>query len=254
MMALSLSRWPSISAIKSTHSHFSVKMSSFNTSLSVSAKSTSPKLPILLFDVMDTIVRDPFYHQVPAFFRMSMKELLDCKHPTVWIDFEKGLIDEMELARNFFKDGRHCDIEGLKNCMKEGYSYIEGVEELLYDLKKNGYELHAFTNYPIWYQMIEEKLKLSNYLSWTFCSCVIGKRKPEADFYSEVEKRLGVDPANCVFVDDRLKNVDAAIEAGFSGLQFKNAEILRKELSSLLGINLLKDVQCESQGLTGCSK
>lgn len=26
------------------------------------------KLPVLLFDVMDTIVRDPFYHDVPAFF------------------------------------------------------------------------------------------------------------------------------------------------------------------------------------------
>lgn len=27
--------------------------------------------------------------------RMSMKELLDCKHPTAWIEFEKGLIDEV---------------------------------------------------------------------------------------------------------------------------------------------------------------
>ena len=26
------------------------------------------KLPILLFDVMDTLVRDPFYQDVPAFF------------------------------------------------------------------------------------------------------------------------------------------------------------------------------------------
>lgn len=30
---------------------------------------TDRKLPILLFDIMDTIVRDPFYHDVPAFFR-----------------------------------------------------------------------------------------------------------------------------------------------------------------------------------------
>jgi len=26
------------------------------------------KLPVLLFDIMDTIVRDPFYEDVPAFF------------------------------------------------------------------------------------------------------------------------------------------------------------------------------------------
>lgn len=30
------------------------------------------KLPILLFDIMDTIVRDPFYQDVPAFFGYSL--------------------------------------------------------------------------------------------------------------------------------------------------------------------------------------
>ncbi|GFQ01136.1 hypothetical protein PHJA_002257500 [Phtheirospermum japonicum] len=70
------------------------------------------KLPILLFDIMDTIVRDPFYHDIPAFFGMSMEELLECKHPAAWIEFEKGLISEMELARTFFKDGRPIDMEG----------------------------------------------------------------------------------------------------------------------------------------------
>ncbi|KAL6531242.1 hypothetical protein OROHE_014311 [Orobanche hederae] len=29
-------------------------------------------------------------------------------------------------------------------------AYIEGVEESLIDLKKNGYEMHIWTNYPIW--------------------------------------------------------------------------------------------------------
>ncbi|KAG5607910.1 hypothetical protein H5410_029402 [Solanum commersonii] len=139
-------------------SHFkSAKMGSFSTnniSCSVTSSSASTmvaqrKLPVLLFDVMDTIVRDPFYHDVPAFFRMSMKELLESKHPTSWIEFEKGLISEEELTRKFFKDGRSFDMEGLKNCMRRGYSYLEGVEGLLKYLKENGYEIHAFTNYPI---------------------------------------------------------------------------------------------------------
>lgn len=34
--------------------------------------------------------------------------------------------------------------------MKKGYSYLDGVEELLHELKQNNYEMHAFTNYPIW--------------------------------------------------------------------------------------------------------
>lgn len=30
-------------------------------------------------------------------FRMSLKELLECKHPTAWIEFEKGLINEVHF-------------------------------------------------------------------------------------------------------------------------------------------------------------
>ncbi|XP_072083638.1 flavin mononucleotide hydrolase 1, chloroplatic-like [Arachis hypogaea] len=56
---------------------------------------------------------------------------------------------QMELARKVFKDGRDVDLEGLKTCMTSGYSYIEGIEHLLLSLKRNNYEMHAFTNYPI---------------------------------------------------------------------------------------------------------
>jgi FMN phosphatase YigB (HAD superfamily) len=33
---------------------------------------------------------------------------------------------------------------------------------------------------------------------------VSGKRKPDPDFYLEVLSDLKVDPANCIFIDDRL--------------------------------------------------
>ncbi|KAJ8753632.1 hypothetical protein K2173_025623 [Erythroxylum novogranatense] len=219
----------------------------------------SRKLPVLLFDIMDTIVRDPFYHDVPPFFGMSFKELIECKHPTAWIEFEKGMIDEMELSKKFFKDGRPLDLEGLKNCMKRGYSYLNGVEELLHALKQNGYEMHALTNYPIWYKMIEDKLNVSTYMSWTFCSCNIvchlsevdrtvnvlpslsmrenpcfnGKRKPDHEFFMEVLGNLKIEPGSCIFIDDRLENVQAAIEIGIVGLHFKDAELLREDLSGL---------------------
>ncbi|CAO2832564.1 unnamed protein product [Amaranthus hypochondriacus] len=208
-----------------------------DSSMTIDVPMEKRKLPILLFDVMDTIVRDPFYHDIPAFFGMSMKELLECKHPTAWNEFEKGLIDEDELARKFFKDGRHFDLEGLKTCIKRGYSFLDGVEELLRALKINNYEMHAFTNYPVWYQMIEDKLNLSNYLSWTFCSCKIGKQKPDPDFYSEVLRYLEVEPGSCIFIDDRMKNVEAAVRAGIIGLQFKGADVLRQDLSRL-GVNI----------------
>ncbi|XVE62221.1 hypothetical protein DITRI_Ditri06bG0100900 [Diplodiscus trichospermus] len=204
-----------------------------NITASLNNETTTRKLPILLFDIMDTIVRDPFYHDIPAFFGMSLKELIECKHPTAWMEFENGVINEEELARKFFKDGRPFDLEGLKDCVRKGYSYIEGVEQLLQSLKQKNYEMHAFTNYPIWYKIIEDKLKISNYLSWTFCSCMYGKRKPDPDFYLAVVEHLKVDPASCIFIDDRIKNVEAAVGVGITGLHFKNADLLRQDLIQL---------------------
>ncbi|XP_020527672.1 uncharacterized protein LOC18441834 isoform X3 [Amborella trichopoda] len=165
-------RIPSSSSVKMANSHSPNYATSSKT---MGSMRENRRLPILLFDVMDTIVRDPFYQDVPAFFRMPFKKLLNEKHPKAWIEFEEGLINEEELAKKFFKDGRHFDLQGLKECMKNGYSYLEGMESLLCHLKHNGYEMHAFTNYPNWYMLIEEKLKLSAYISWSFCSCEIGK-------------------------------------------------------------------------------
>ncbi|XP_068667252.1 flavin mononucleotide hydrolase 1, chloroplatic-like [Aristolochia californica] len=210
----------------------SIKMAN---TVSVSSLSETRKLPILLFDVMDTLVRDPFYQDVPAFFGMSMKELLEIKHPTAWIEFEEGLINEEELEKKFFKDGRPFDLEGLKACIKKGYHYLDGIKSLLLRLKRNCYEIHAFTNYPFWYMMIEEKLKLSAYLSWTYCSCNSGKRKPAPEAYFAVLKHLGVEPSSCIFIDDRMVNVEAAISTGMVGIHFKNADSLEKNLS-LLGV------------------
>ncbi|KAL8171844.1 hypothetical protein V2J09_023648 [Rumex salicifolius] len=211
-----------------------------NAGVDLFASTKERKLPILLFDVMDTIVRDPFFEDIPAFFGMPFKELIECKHPTAWLEFETGLIDEDELARKFFKDERKFDLEGLKSCMKRGYAYLDGMEEMLDELNRKSYEIHAFTNYPIWYEMIEEKLKLSSYLDWTFCSFIIGKRKPDPDFYKEVFQQLEVDPGNCIFIDDRMKNVEAAISVGMNGLQFKSAALLRQDLFAL-GVDLSSD-------------
>lgn len=191
------------------------------------------KRPVLLFDVMGTIVRDPFYEDVPAFFGISMKELLAIKHPTAWVDFEKGVISEDQLINHFFSDRRKFDFYGLKNCMASGYAYLEGVEALLERLKSNGYQMHAFTNYPSWYQMIEEKLKLSKYLTWTFVSCHTGKRKPDPEAFIEVAKHLEISPSELIFIDDQKRNVEAARQIGMNSLAFEGAKQLEKDLITL---------------------
>lgn len=51
-------------------------------SQSSSNSSSATQRPVLLLDVMDTLVTDPFFEHMPRFFNMSFKELLAAKHPT----------------------------------------------------------------------------------------------------------------------------------------------------------------------------
>jgi hypothetical protein len=114
---------------------------------------------------------DPFYKTMPAFFDMTFKELLDAKTPDAWPDFERGLISEEMLIETFFKDRRQIDGKGLKRAMANGYLWVPGMEEMLTELNRAGFELHACSNYPSWWTMIEGKLRLSDHLQWTFLSC-----------------------------------------------------------------------------------
>lgn len=173
---------------------------------------------VLLLDVMSTLVTEPFELAVPAFFDMTLEELFAAKDPAAWIEFEYGRIDEDEYCRRFFVDRRPVDRDAFKAAMRDHYDWMPGVEELLTELKERGVRMYALSNYSPWYQMIDDKLGLSRFLSWDFVSCRTGLRKPAPEAYTRVLEVLDVDPPECAFVDDRAKNVAAAEAVGMVGI------------------------------------
>lgn len=186
-------------------------------------------MTILLLDVMDTIVQDPFW-DMPAFFGCSFEEIWKDKDPTSWVEFEHDDIDEAAFVSRFWADGRALDHEAFIALFRDGYRWIDGMEALLADLKAAGVTMHALSNYPRWFQMIEAKLELSRYLQWTFVSCLTGVRKPDPEAYRGAARTLDVDPAQCLFVDDRGSNCKAAAEVGMGAIKFVGADDLRAQL------------------------
>ncbi len=189
--------------------------------------------PILLLDVMGTLVYEPFYVEVPEFFGMTLEELIDAKHPTAWAEYETGSIDEAALEAKFFRDRRAYDHAGMKACMTAAYRWIDGMEELTEDLRAAAVEMHALSNYSEWYKLIEGKLALGRFLRWTFVSCLTGVRKPDPEAYLGAARKLGVSPADCLFVDDREANCEAARETGMPAIRFEDADQIRERLTGL---------------------
>lgn len=194
---------------------------------------SASRRPVILFDVMDTIVADPFFTHMAPYFGMSFEELLREKHPSAWVEFETGSITEDQLFTKFFADGRQFDGRGLVEHMVAAYRYIHGMPELLERLAQAGYEMHAFSNYPVWHRNIENKLNLGRYLEWTFVSCegpMEGIRKPSSAAYAAAIKHLGRPAEELIFVDDREVNVSAAAAAGMQAIRFEGAKKLEAAL------------------------
>jgi HAD superfamily hydrolase (TIGR01509 family) len=188
---------------------------------------------VLLLDVMGTLVRDPFFEEMPAFFGLTLKELLAVKHPRAWVDFEHGHIDESTCMQRFFLDQRAFDVEAFKRHVQGAYAFLPGIEPLLQELQARGIEMHTLSNYPEWFQLIESQLGLSRYVPWTFVSCKSGLRKPDRSAYLHAAETLKKKPEECVFVDDRLVNVEPARAVGMHGLVFSDAETLRADLAAI---------------------
>lgn len=188
--------------------------------------------PILLFDVMSTLVYDPIAREIPAFFDLSLEELYAAKHPTAWCEFERGELSETEFYECYFPD-RPDPIDGaaLRRVLADAYTWIDGMESLLAELTDTEASIHAFSNYPIWYRIIEEQLALSRFLDWTIVSCHTGFRKPHERAYRNALSRLDAAAEQCLFIDDRASNCEAARAVGIDAVVFDDADQLRSELA-----------------------
>ncbi|KAK4531565.1 hypothetical protein CCYA_CCYA08G2422 [Cyanidiococcus yangmingshanensis] len=181
------------------------------------------------FDIMGTLVRDPFFEDMYRHFGFATHaDFIAAKHPETWIRFERGEVSATELARLFFRPrqtlspalARYAkfDPDRFESYLRDSYAFLdEGMESLLAWLasKRPRYTVHAFSNYPRYYRLIEEKLNLSRYLHWTAVSCEIGVRKPAPEAYIEAARRAGVPLSHCVLIDDQQRNVEGARKAGF---------------------------------------
>ncbi|EKX46051.1 hypothetical protein GUITHDRAFT_163091 [Guillardia theta CCMP2712] len=190
---------------------------------------------VIFWDVMSTLVYDPFFIEVPAFLGMTLEELYKTKDSAIWEKFEKGLCTEQDLLDGFFLDRRKFDGQGMVNMIASKYEWLPGMKELLIELKQKGYEMHIISNYPIWFNQIESKLSLSTILPWSFVSAETGLRKPDKEAYLMAQRKLNLDAGQCILVDDSKSNVESAKSCGWFGICFNGScGTLKEELYKIL--------------------
>ncbi|WP_245775938.1 HAD-IA family hydrolase [Saccharopolyspora flava] len=69
-------------------------------------------------------------------------------------------------------------------------------------------------------------------------SGAVGFAKPDAEIYRLAARRLGLEPGECVFVDDLRRNVDGAVATGMVGIHHSDRDSTTVELEALFEAHL----------------
>ena len=110
---------------------------------------------------------------------------------------------------------------------------IESVN-ILKKLKSKNYKLIALTNWS--FETFPVAIKRFDFLKLFNGIVVSGKikmLKPFKEIYNYTINKYELSPSECVFIDDRLSNVQGAINCGIKGIRFQSSMQLIKELKKL---------------------
>lgn len=124
---------------------------------------------------------------------------------------------------------------------QENYSLFDSLvlnDQLLGYLEKikSQYDLYVFTTSNLQNEPgVSEKV--SPHFKHIFSTEEIGFSKKDPQSFAEVLKRINKDPKEVIFIDDTLKNIEAAQSIGIRTIHFKNNQQLFEELSTHLHLN-----------------
>jgi len=158
----------------------------------------------------------------------------------VEFDFYRGTITEPQLWQ------RICGMAGVnvpQQCLDETKSvWFDAFEgsyrprgemfELVGQLKAEGYKVGLLSNTEMPSLTFFEQDIYRNF-DFSVFSCVEGLAKPGAEIYHLAARRAQCPASQCVFIDDRKENIDAADAAGMKGVHFVDLNSLKQELAEM---------------------
>jgi 2-haloacid dehalogenase len=113
---------------------------------------------------------------------------------------------------------------------------ITGTVEILRELRDQGYELYALSNWSM--ETYPFALARFEFLRWFRALVISGEVKvckPDPRIYKIILNKIGRPANECIFIDDSRANYETAVQLGFCAIHFQSPEQLRAELKNLLG-------------------
>lgn len=195
-----------------------------------------PAVEVVAFDLMDTLVRDPFREALRAATGRAIQDLIALRDADVYPALERGEVDEATYWASYPRAGIEVDPDRFHEVRRGGTTWLPGMRELLLDVRAAGCRAVVASNYPHWLAEHTDGL-LAGIVDDVVGSYEVGARKPDPAFFEGLLDRLDVAATQVAFVDDRDHNLDGAAAAGLLPVEAGPAEQVRAALANL-GVDL----------------
>ncbi len=107
--------------------------------------------------------------------------------------------------------------------------------ELVSSLKARGYGIYVLSNYPGWlFELHSSRFEFLKYADGVVVSSHVKAMKPDPLIYRILLERYSLNPAECVFLDDRKENTEAAEKLGIRSIICSEQEQFEAELERVL--------------------
>lgn len=148
---------------------------------------------------------------------------------------ETGELDEAAFEPPFAELLGLAESDGLIDRLFGGLGPDEAMIGAVRAARAAGVKTGLITN--SWGLGIYERAPMDLF-DETVISGDVGMHKPQPEIYRLVCERLGLDPSDCVFVDDLRENVTGAEAVGMTAILHRDSAATVERLEELLGVKL----------------
>jgi putative hydrolase of the HAD superfamily len=148
-------------------------------------------------------------------------------------EFETVLAGQLKTV-----DGGPVPADGLLRRMFAACVPVPAMYEIIRALRGAGFGTALLSN--SWGCDVYPRADFSGLFDTVVISGEVGMRKPEPRIFHHAAATLGLDPAECVFIDDVAANITAAVSCGMAGVHHTDTAATARELELLLGVPLLR--------------
>ena len=160
-------------------------------------------------------------------------------HPTLWNEFDRSLLSDEEIiagcierAPEYEEDIRRLfeTTAGLVEEYPYSYEWVKG-------LKEQGYHVYILSNYgKTSFEAARDNGRLSflPLADGKVISYEVQMVKPEPGIYRALLEDYDLKAEECVFLDDRAENIEAAKVLGIHGIVVESYKQAVKELNQIL--------------------